>query len=132
MFINPKVPVYLRMPSMPLGLVSIASYLNAHGHNAIIIERSIKAYDMRAELKRFQPDVIGVSVLSFLSGIDAKKVTAKLRRFTDVPIIWGGQAPSASPELVLEDGKPDYVMLGEGGTHVACRCKRAAAGRRAF
>ncbi len=114
MFINPKIPVYLRMPSMPLGLVSIASYLNAHGHEAIIIERSIKAYDMRAELKRFRPDVIGVSVLSFLSGIDAKKITAELRRLTDVPVIWGGQAPSSLPEMVLRDGKPDYVMLGEG------------------
>lgn len=79
MLINPKVPVYLRMPSIPLGLVSIASYLNAHGHRAIIIERSIKAYDIRAEIKRFRPDVIGISVLSFLSGIDAKKLTARLR-----------------------------------------------------
>ena len=114
MLINPKVPVYLRMPSIPLGLVSIASYLNAHGHRAIIIERSVKAYDLRAELKAFQPDVIGVSCLSFLSSIDAKKVTAQLRRLTDVPVIWGGQAPSASPELVLRDGNPDFVMLGEG------------------
>ncbi|MBQ9506779.1 MAG: cobalamin-dependent protein, partial [Clostridia bacterium] len=63
MLINPKIPVYLRMPSIPLGPVSIASYLNAHGHRAIIIERSVKAYDLRAELKRFQPDVIGVSCL---------------------------------------------------------------------
>ncbi len=114
MLINPKVPVYLRMPSMPLGLVSIASYLNSRGHEAIIIERSIKAYDLRAEIKRFQPDVIGVSVLSFLSGIDAKKITAQLRKFTSVPVIWGGQAPSASPGIVLQDGKPDFVMLGEG------------------
>ncbi len=114
MLINPKVPVYLRMPSMPLGLVSIASYLNRHGHRAIIIERSVKAYDLRAELKRFQPDVIGISVMSFLSGIDAKKLTQRLRRFTGVPIIWGGQAPSALPEMSLRDGGPDYVMLGEG------------------
>jgi magnesium-protoporphyrin IX monomethyl ester (oxidative) cyclase len=114
MLINPKIPVYLRMPSMPLGLVSIASYLNGHGHRAIIIERSIKAYDIRAEIQRFRPDVIGVSVMSFLSGIDAKKLTQKLRGLTDVPVIWGGQAPSASPEMVLRDGAPDYVMLGEG------------------
>ncbi|MBQ6022033.1 MAG: B12-binding domain-containing radical SAM protein [Clostridia bacterium] len=114
MLINPKIPVYLRMPSIPLGPVSIASYLNAHGHRAIIIERSVKAYDLRAELKRFQPDVIGVSCLSFLSSIDAKRITAFLHRHTNAPVIWGGQAPSAAPELILRDGKPDFVMLGEG------------------
>ncbi len=102
------------MPSIPLGLVSIASYLNAHGHTAVIIERSIKAYDMRAELQKFRPDVIGVSCLSYLSSLDAKKLTSQLRKLTDVPIIWGGQAPSASPELILRDGKADYAMLGEG------------------
>lgn len=114
MLINPKIPVYLRMPSLPLGLVSIASYLNAHGHRAIIIERSVKAYDLRAELQKFQPDVIGVSCMSYLSSMDAKKLTAQLRGLTQAPVIWGGQAPSSTPELILRDGKPDFVMLGEG------------------
>lgn len=102
------------MPSIPLGLVSIASYLNANGHRAIILERSIRSYDLRTELKRFQPDVIGISVLSYFGCIDAKKLTAKLRKYVNVPIIWGGHAPSASSELALKEGKPDYVMLGEG------------------
>ena len=114
MLINPKIPVYLRMPSIPLGLVSIASYLNAHGHQAVIIERSVKKYDLHEEVKRFQPDVIGISALSYLSSMDAKKVTTELKAFTSVPIIWGGQAPSSSPEIILRDGKPDYIMLGEG------------------
>ena len=114
MLINPKIPVYLRMPSLPLGLVSIGSYLQAHGHRVKIIERSVKRYRLREELEAFRPDVIGISVMSYLAGIDAKKLTARLRRYTDAPIVWGGQTPSGAPELILREASPDYVMLGEG------------------
>ena len=114
MLINPKIPVYLRMPSLPLGLVSIASFLQAHGHRVKLIERSVKKYRLRKELESFRPDVIGISVMSFLAAVDAKKLTSRLRRWTDAPIVWGGQTPSGAPELILREGAPDYVMLGEG------------------
>lgn len=114
MLINPVMPVYLRTPSLPLGPVSIASYLKANGHEVSFIERSVKKYDMKKEISSFSPDVIGISAMSFLSSMDAKKVTSELRGLTKAPIIWGGQAASASPELILREAKPDYIMLGEG------------------
>ncbi len=114
MLINPSVPVYLRMPSLPLGLVSIASYLKAHGHDVLFAERSVRKDDIAAMIASFRPEVIGISALSFLSSLDAKKLTAMIRKHTDVPIVWGGQAPSATPEMILREAQPDYIILGEG------------------
>ena len=113
LLINPRMPVYLRMPSLPLGLLSIGSYLKAHGHAVAFVERSEK-HDLRREVERFRPDAIGISTLSYLSSLDAKKVTARLRRWTDAPIVWGGPAPSTMPEMYLRDGGADYLILGEG------------------
>lgn len=114
MLINPRMPVYLRMPSLPLGLISIASYLKANGHEVRFVERSVKNDNIKAVVKEFEPDVIGISTLSFLSSIDAKKITAKLRKITDAPIVWGGQASSSTPEMILREAHPDYLILGEG------------------
>lgn len=114
MLINPGLPVYLRMPSVPLGLISIASYLRAHGDDVAFIERSVQSCDIRREVERFRPQVVGISCLSYLSSLDAKKITKVIHEICDAPVIWGGQAPSSLPEMYLRDGKPDYLSLGEG------------------
>lgn len=102
------------MPSLPLGLISIASFLQAHGHRVRIYERSSKKTDISTEIKTFNPDIIGISTLSFLSCIDAKKLTSQIRSLTKAPVVWGGQAPSSLPEMILREASPDFVMLGEG------------------
>ncbi len=113
MLINPSLPVFGRVPSLPLGLISIASYLNHYGHEAKIVECLVESSDVEAEIKSFQPDIVGISVLSFLSGTEAKKLTALIKK-TGVPVVWGGQAPTSMPELILREASPDYIILGEG------------------
>ncbi len=113
LLINPKFPVYQRMPSVPLGLLSIASYLNANGHEAIIFERSEKG-SLTQAVKNFKPDIIGISAMSFSSSMDAKKVTDELHARFNCPVVWGGQAASALPDLVMEKANPDYIIDGEG------------------
>ena len=114
MIINPKVPVYLRVPSVPLGPISIASYLQAHGIEVKFIECGFKKVNIVKEVRQFQPQVIGISCLSYMSSVEAKKLTEKIKTVTDAPVIWGGQAPSSLPEMYLKDGKPDYLSIGEG------------------
>ena len=114
MLINPRIPVYLRMPSLPLGLLSIASYLRAKGDEVLFVERSTQSCNLKKAVESFQPQVIGISCISYQSSLDAKALTKQLRRLTDAPIIWGGQAPSSLPELYLKEGKPDFLSLGEG------------------
>ena len=114
MLINPGLPVYLRMPSVPLGLISIGSYLRAHGDEVILVERSVQTCDIKKEVEKFKPQVVGISCMSYLSSLDAKKITKIIHEISDAPVIWGGQAPSSLPEMYLRDGKPDYLSLGEG------------------
>ena len=115
LFINPNLPVYLRLPSLPLGLVSIASYLQAYGHKVKISDRSVQKINIKTEMQQFQPDIVGVSALSYSSSKDAIKVTKYIHsHFPNIPVIWGGQAASSAPELYLREGGMDYLILGEG------------------
>ncbi|MBQ6163394.1 MAG: B12-binding domain-containing radical SAM protein [Clostridia bacterium] len=115
MFINPSLPVYLRVPSLPLGLVSIASYLEHYGHEVTIVERSVQNVDMREEIEKFEPDVVGISAISYIASLDGIRITALIHEMRPgVPVVWGGPAPSSLPELYLRDGKMDFLTLGEG------------------
>ena len=114
MLINPKVPVYLRVPSLPLGLISIGSYLQAHGIEVLFVERAFQTISIKELVKDFSPQVIGISCISYQSNLDAKRITKEIKQISDVPVIWGGQAPSSLPELYLKECRPDYLSLGEG------------------
>lgn len=113
MLINPSLPVFGRVPSLPLGLISIASYLNHYGHEAKIVECLVENSNVESEIDKFTPDIIGISVLSYLSSIEAKRLTGLIRKM-NIPVVWGGQTPTAMPELVLREAAPDYIILGEG------------------
>ncbi len=113
MLINPSMPVFGRVPSLPLGLVSIASYLKAYGHDAKIIECLVESSDVSKALKEYKPDIVGISAISFLSSIEAKRLT-ELVHSNGIKVVLGGQAATAAPELILKEAKPDFIILGEG------------------
>ena len=115
LFIDPKVPVFLRIPSIPLGLVSIASYLQTYGHEVKILERSVSNIDIKAELQQFRPDIVGITALSYSSSKDSIKITNYIHAaYPGLPIIWGGAGASSMPELYLRNGGMDFLILGEG------------------
>ncbi len=113
MFINPRLPVFMRMPSLPLGLISIASYLQHYGHEVKIVERLVEENDIEKSLKEFNPDIVGITAMSFLGCMDAKQITRQIQA-KNIPVVWGGQAATAMPELILKEAAPDYIILGEG------------------
>ena len=75
LFINPAMERYTRQVAMPLGLLSIATYLQANGHSVKILDRTIKTTSIKKEMESFRPDVVGVSVLSMKSFSDAERVS---------------------------------------------------------
>lgn len=113
MFINPKLPVFMRMPSLPLGLVSIASYLKHYGHEVKIVERLVEDNDIDICINEYKPDIVGITAMSFLSSMDAMQITKNIQA-ANIPVVWGGQAATAMPELILKEAHPDYIILGEG------------------
>jgi radical SAM superfamily enzyme YgiQ (UPF0313 family) len=73
---------------------------------------SAREYELLIEvLRNFDPDLIGFSLTS-LHVKPAIEVTRKLRQHFDVPIIWGGSAPTLEPDMCMEHA--DMVCINEG------------------
>ncbi|MGN0573302.1 MAG: hypothetical protein ACI4IX_05120, partial [Acutalibacteraceae bacterium] len=58
LFVNPSMERYTRQVGFPLGLMSIASYLQANGHTVKILDRTIKTTNIKKEINDFKPDIV--------------------------------------------------------------------------
>ena len=98
---------------IPLGLLSIATHLKNNGHTVKIVDRSVENIRIKKILNSFQPDIVGISSLTFGSFNDALKVSGLIKEH-NIPVVWGGQIPSLVPEIVLKEGCVDCVVMGDG------------------
>jgi len=99
--------------AIPLGLLSIATYLTNNGHTVKIYDRSVDASGIKKTLNSFMPDIVGISAIGFRSFPDAIKLS-KIIKNSGLNVVWGGHIPSLIPEIVLNSGAVDYVVMGEG------------------
>ena len=113
LFINPAVGYYTRAISNPLGLLALASYVKAKGHTVKILDRCVKKVNVKKEISSFKPDVIGVSVMSGRGLKDSEKII-KIAKKNNIKVVVGGYFPTMSPEVVLNAGLADVVILREG------------------
>ena len=103
----------------PLGIMYIASYIkhknNSHRLKIIdmVVER--KVYDdIRNEIKKFQPDMVGISALT-PEAPAVHHVTEEIKKdFSNCTIIVGGPYGTSTPQRVLKDPYVDCVVIGEG------------------
>lgn len=114
LFVNPEMKDYSRSVTTPLGLLSIASMLQANGFSVRIYDRTVQKESLDSVLKSFTPDLVGVSLISFKSYFDALAVSEKIKKFRSVPIVWGGPLASELPEATLKNACVDAVSVGEG------------------
>jgi len=108
----------------PVGLITIASYLQEKGHDVKLIDSHnlIVKYG-RAEYLRhilkivdeFKPDIIGINILTAAFD-EAKKISCALKKkFPDRTIIVGGTHPSVEPILTLKQIQDiDAICIGPG------------------
>ncbi|MBQ9553322.1 MAG: B12-binding domain-containing radical SAM protein [Clostridia bacterium] len=113
MLINPKFDRYTRTLCTPSGLLSIASYLEQHGHKVKFLNRAFKETDIRKEFDSFKPQIIGCSFLSPMPLKDAIAVSTEAKK-RGIFVVWGGPFVSSVPELCLSLGCFDTISLGEG------------------
>jgi len=113
LLINPATKINARAPSCPLGLLSIASYLNAKGHSVKIVDQTVKKENIEKHIKSFNPDIVGVSVISSMVSKAAVKASKVAKKY-DKPVVWGGQIISALPDLGFKEGCVDFIVIGEG------------------
>lgn len=113
LLINPNPKHYYKSSTCPLGLLAIATYLNQRRHEVKIVDSVVQRVHYKSVIKSFQPDVVGISVISYKSIADAI-IASKVARAAKIPVVWGGPLASIIPETVLSHGCVDYVVIGEG------------------
>jgi anaerobic magnesium-protoporphyrin IX monomethyl ester cyclase len=102
----------------PIGLAYIAGCLEKEGHKVKIIDTIILNYSLKEiekELKKFDPDVIGIStvVTCFKNAIEIVKIAKKINQ--NCLTVLGGSYPTISARKILENNKlVDIVIRGEG------------------
>lgn len=97
----------------PLGLMSIATYLNSNGHTAIICDRFFQKESFSSIINSFNPDIVGVSIITNRFIEDALEVS-QIAKENSIPVVWGGPTASEIPFEILETQKVDYICFGEG------------------
>lgn len=101
-------PPYAEVPST--ALLILGSIAKAAGHTPKILHLDIDHVDLKRELKRFKPDIVGVTVNTFQVK-SAREICKTIREVSkDIKIVVGG------PHAPVWDGESDKVVVGEGET----------------
>ena len=101
----------------PLGILSIASYLESKGYSVRVYDihgEKLEEGDLRARLRKDRPRFIGISVLTNMC-IPAHKIARICKEeFPDSPVIVGSVHAEALPERMLRNSAIDFVVRGDG------------------
>ncbi len=109
----PRVENVILPSYTPLGIMSIATYLNSNGHCAKVHDRTVSNEKIASVIENYKPDIIGVSVISQSFIKDAIAISKVARKF-NIPVIWGGCSSTSIAEKILRSGNADYISLNEG------------------
>ena len=117
-------------PHLPLGLIQTAC-LAAQHYSFTLIDLRLEP-DWKARLKKelaAKPLFAGLSVMSGQPVARAWTVSVFIKEFSNVPVLWGGNHPSLSPEETLGDPQVDMVVIGDGEQTLLETMDRLAAGK---
>lgn len=114
LLISPSSCDLLHNESVPLGLVSIGTYLKHANHKVKIVDFNVTHISMQKILNEFQPDICGLSVRSSKQLSSAINISKKIKK-CNIPVVWGG-AFTTTPKLeqFFDTDYIDIISLGEG------------------
>lgn len=122
--VNPQIESYSAIYP-PLGLFYIAAVLEKE-HQVRIFDPLLNEKDFLDEIVAFQPDVVGLSILTTYAK-RAREIIAEIRkRKVQASLVIGGVHPSALPKDSLEYFDADYSVFGEGERTVPALLKAIA------
>lgn len=101
----------------PLGLCSLAAYLEKGGHEVQIIDAEAEGLDTTQVVDRIgtaAPDIVGITATTpMMPGTEA--LAQEIKGRLDVPVVIGGPHVTAMPlETLRRCGYFDYGVYGEG------------------
>lgn len=98
-------------PYVPLGILSIAAYLDSRGFATRVFDSTFSTFDAyEAELTRLKPPVVGIYI-NMMTKFAAVRMMAAARRHGAMVIV-GGPEPAFYAEEFLRSGA-DIVVVGE-------------------
>lgn len=120
LLINPK-PIAIGINEatieVPLGILYIASFLESKGYKCGVIDANAMALSENEVIRKIfeiSPLAIGISANAFTYRA-ALSYARQIKRINPaMPVILGGPQPTAAPELCLEEGFVDAVVVKEG------------------
>jgi len=114
----------------PLGLEYIGAAVSGQ-HDVRLVDMCVRPADLLRTLKRFTPDVVGVTTESVRMGpaLDVLRTVRKIA--PECLTVVGGHHPSLYP-ADFDDAAVDLVVLGEGVKTFAEICAARSAGGRNF
>jgi radical SAM superfamily enzyme YgiQ (UPF0313 family) len=95
----------------------LASFLRRGGHQVSIFDGTLKnatSQDFLRAVADFQPNLVGISVLTRGHNRAREMIVAIKGSFSDLPIVIGGTQVTAAPKEVLVDLGADFAIVGEG------------------
>mgnify|MGYP001600702383 CR=1 FL=1 len=102
----------------PLGLMYIAAYLRKETYHEVEIldcpVEKINHDQLRSEIKKRNPDVVGITAMTFTL-IDVMKTARTAKEINpEVKVILGGPHVIIFPEETIKNHEIDFLVLGEG------------------
>ncbi len=117
----------------PLGIAYLGAYLEREGYQVELCDSLIEGFDhseivhddfirygisdegIKDKLRRFKPDVIGISCLFTIQALSAYNICKIAKELDpDIVTVMGGAHPSAMTDEVMKQGTVDFVIPGEG------------------
>lgn len=109
--INP--PEFMNIP--PLGLLYVGDALKKAGYKVQVLHISTEKVDEYVEkVIETAPIYVGFSVFTGTTMRAYADMCRKIKKLSDIPIVWGNAHPSLLPEQCLQETYIDYVVIGEG------------------
>jgi radical SAM superfamily enzyme YgiQ (UPF0313 family) len=117
---------HLPDPIFPLGLAYIAAAVSKAGHEIDVADLCFGSHpldELRAQVARFQPDVIGLSLrnvdnAAYPLTVDYlalhREVVDVLHAASNAPVVLGGSGFSILPEAYMQELDADWGIAGEG------------------
>lgn len=101
----------------PLGLLSVAAFVERAGHNVAVIDVHVEKCserELRARVRTAQPNVVGLSVMTATANAAHQIARLVKEECPTAIVVFGGVHPEALPAETLCNSAVDCVVRGDG------------------
>ncbi|MFA6318241.1 MAG: radical SAM protein [Elusimicrobiota bacterium] len=117
----------------PMGILHIGAVLEKAGHQVRLYDFDPNVDQLAskylAEIRQFQPDLVGIGFLTVAHPRASSLVKMLRREVPRAKICCGGIHTTVEPVNVLNEFGVDFCVVGEGEATMAEACERLASGR---